>query len=150
MGSPGQGAAKWRLEGATFVVSLLRDDSNESKTFALSRDSCLKCGLRWENAPIGGKRSMTTLAPGPEDLTSLNHLRDLMPQLLHDGHHVVVHCAAGMHRTGGVVFCTLRHCGFTIEQSLKAIEAGRPVTHGALLEEETVGENKQPLWEIVE
>jgi len=153
-GAPGQVAfANWRREGATSVVSLLRADE---PAFEKARDGCQKCGFRWEHAPLAGKRSCTSLVSEPEDLCSWNRLRDLLPQLFNDGERVVIHCAAGMHRTGSVAFCTLRHFGLSIDESLRAVEEGRPVTHGALLEEQNRltpsdhGKRGQPLWEIVE
>jgi len=146
-GAPGQAAFRnWRREAATSVVSLLRADE---PAFLNARDGCTKCGFRWEHAPLSGKRACTTLESDPHDLCSWHLIRDLLPRLFADGERVVIHCAAGMHRTGSVAFCALRHSGFSSEESLKAIEACRPVTHGALLEEQR-GRPKLALWEIVE
>jgi hypothetical protein len=146
-GAPGLAAFQnWRREGATCVVSLLREDE---PAFKNARDGCKQCGFRWEHTPLAGKRSCTALVSTPDDLCSWSNIRDLFPQLFDDGERIVIHCAAGMHRTGSVAFCTLRGNGFSIEDSLKAIEACRPVTHGALLEEQK-SHSSETLWEIVE
>ena len=62
--------------------------------------------------------------------------------------HVVLHCAAGMHRTGTAAFCGLRRCGFSATDALEAIELIRPITHAELLKVEKRFE--KPLWVIAD
>eukprot|EP00747_Dinoflagellata_sp_TGD_P210042 gnl/TRDRNA2_/TRDRNA2_83377_c0_seq1.p1 gnl/TRDRNA2_/TRDRNA2_83377_c0~~gnl/TRDRNA2_/TRDRNA2_83377_c0_seq1.p1 ORF type:complete len:312 (-),score=49.02 gnl/TRDRNA2_/TRDRNA2_83377_c0_seq1:50-985(-) len=143
-GAPSEKAVReWAREGATCVVSLLKD---EEPAFASSRKACEALGLRWEHRPLSGKRAVT--GPSAADLESWGGLAGLMPRLLDDGYDVVLHCAAGMHRTGTVAYRTLRTCGFSAEEALATIAEMRPVTHEALLHvERACG---RPLWAIAD
>jgi len=145
-GAPNEEAARrWAREGANVVVSLLRDDEPRCDS---ARKACEDAGMRWEHCPLSGKRGVT--APtSHEDRGSLARVLELLPELLGAGESVVVHCAAGMHRTGAVAFCVVRRCGFSTEQALAAVERMRPVTHKALLETEKK-RGQMALWEVVE
>lgn len=133
---------EWAREGVTCVVSLLRE--NEPR-FIQARDACMAESFRWEHVPLSGKGAVTH--PSAEDLESWTALQELLPSLMAQGECVVVHCAAGMHRTGTAVFSALRHCRFTAQDALEAIKMMRPVTHGELVKVEKCGKT---LWEIAE
>lgn len=133
----------WAREGVTCVVSLLRESEPH---FAGARDSCIAEGFRWEHAPLTGKGAVTK--PSTEDHETWAQLRQLLPKLLAEGEHVVVHCAAGMHRTGTTVFSTLRRCGFSVQDTIAAVELMRPVTHGELIKVEKGLD--ATLWKIAE
>lgn len=135
---------QWAREGVTCVVSLLRDTEPHFKG---ARDGCLDAGFRWEHVPLSGKGALTH--PDETDLLSWARLNDLLPQLLRAGEHVVVHCAAGMHRTGGTLFLALRRCGLKAEAAVDAVKLIRPVTHAELLKTEKRASDKH-LWELAE
>lgn len=142
-GAPGKSKAKdWAREGATCVVTLLREAE------PLMQPSCagvLSAGLRLEHAPLSGKSAVTS--PDELDRATWQKLDELMPALLKEGERVVVHCAAGMHRTGSVAFRACRLSGLSPEETLLAVEKMRPVTHEALLHPEKDG---RPLWTVAE
>lgn len=142
-GAPSSKTAKqWAREGATCVVSLLR--ATEPR-FQATREACEAERLQWRHAPLSGKGAVTH--PVAQDLLSWGHLREFLPCLLADGEHVVVHCAAGMHRTGGAAFAALRWSGMSASEALGFMEEMRAVTHAELLKVEKCG---RPLWTIVE
>ena len=46
-----------------------------------------------------------------------------------EGHRVVVHCHAGYHRTGEVIYLTFRRKGITHDKALEAMKAMRPAMY---------------------
>lgn len=53
---------------------------------------------------------------------------DSVLQLLRDGERVVVHCAAGCHRTGSFIYVVLRRAGLSPDEALEGIKQTRHVT----------------------
>merc|ERR1712203_907160 len=105
--------------------------------------------MRGEHVPLTGRQA--AYAPRCQlDLESWRHLRkELLPLLFRAGERVVVHCSAGMHRTGSVVYMALRLSGLDPGAALAAVEEMRPATHGALLEPVSRNDSRL-LWEAVE
>jgi hypothetical protein len=142
-GAPGAGGAlEWARQGATCVVTLLRSDE---PAFCPSQRGISVAGLHWEHVALSGRGAVTD--PNGEDLASWRILSELLPRLLEDGAWIVVHCAAGMHRTGATVFRALRMCNFSASDVLTIVERMRPVTHGALLESD---KNGKSLWQLAD
>merc|ERR1712037_522461 len=83
------------------------------------------------------------------DLDSWRCLRTMLPKLLQAGERVVVHCSAGMHRTGSAVYLAFRLAGFEPPVALAAVEQLRPMTFGALMEPVSRSDTRS-LWEAVE
>lgn len=143
-GAPGRSAFQnWYNEGATCVASLLRETE---PLYESARSGCKERGFRWEHFPLSGKTA--GYAPDGEDIQSWKKVSEMVPKMLDEGEHIVVHCAAGMHRTGCALFRSLRLCGLSAEEALDTIQTVRPVTHGALLEETRKWPG--PLWAATE
>jgi predicted protein tyrosine phosphatase len=53
---------------------------------------------------------------------------DEVARLLRSGASVLVHCSAGIHRTGMIAYALLRHIGQSAEQSQETLRALRPFT----------------------
>lgn len=143
-GAPSAKTVKiWKEEGATCVVSLLREAEPQ---FSRAREECIRNGLRWEHAPLSGKSAVTR--PDELDMHSWKEMRDLLPRLL-ETESLVLHCAAGMHRTGTAALLALRRCGVQAPEALGMIATMRTVTHAELLKgQRHFGE--QPLWELAD
>lgn len=124
-GAPsGERQASWQIEGVTAVVNLQHDEERIR--------SWEGTGVDVLRAPLLGKTSV--FQPSEDDLRSLRLLAARVPELLDGGHAVVIHCAAGMHRTGAVAYWTLRQSGFNAEDALNLIAELRPHTHRGLTE----------------
>eukprot|EP00929_Paragymnodinium_shiwhaense_P050185 TRINITY_DN25291_c0_g1_i1.p1 TRINITY_DN25291_c0_g1~~TRINITY_DN25291_c0_g1_i1.p1 ORF type:complete len:326 (-),score=38.00 TRINITY_DN25291_c0_g1_i1:193-1092(-) len=134
---------QWAREGVTCVISLLRETEPH---FSNARDGCIQAGFRWEHCPLSGKGALHH--PDEQDVSSWVTLAKLIPALLQAGERIVVHCAAGMHRTGGTLYLTLRQCGLSPESSLAAVQLVREVTHAELLKMEKKA--NRCLWELAE
>ena len=110
-------AAAW---GATDVVTLQRADEGRAELADEIRDA----GLAWTHAPLSGKR---LAAPG--DGAALDRALRTALARARRGARVVVHCSAGVHRTGLVVYGVLRLAGRDVEGALAALLRARAVTH---------------------
>merc|ERR550532_3612420 len=66
----------------------------------------------------------------PEDLCSLRMVQQLRTVLESgDGENLVVHCAAGLHRTGIFLYLLLRELGDSPEAALEKIRQMREITY---------------------
>jgi histidine triad (HIT) family protein len=124
-GTPGKGGVgRWANAGASVVVTLL--DFNEADSGVTDiKQECLDRGLRWIHLPLKGRNSLT--APQQSDYQSLARIPEIC-QLLDQGSNVVVHCAAGLHRTGSVCYLVMRLCGLTTDTALTTLGAMRAKT----------------------
>jgi len=132
--------SKWVTAGCTAVVTLLRSDEGAVGCGA----QCQKYGLKWMHLPLSGKRAIIT--PLHEDRTSLARVGEIA-KWLSCGESVVVHCAAGMHRTGVVCYLVLRLLGLSQHETLDTIHATRPVTHQEITK---CTRKHKPLCELAE
>lgn len=133
-GAPGKGTVKeWADQGATTVVTLLRDDEI---AFSGIEAACKCVGLRWVGLPLSGKRAVSgDMEQRQEyDHESLRRIPEVSEMLL-KGDSVVVHCAAGMHRTGVVCYLAVRHAGVSPSETLAVVQRTREVTHNELLKQ---------------
>ena len=93
-------------------------------------DACNELGLEWFHLPLSGKRALST-APAERDnadtasLARISHVGELLIR----GESVIVHCAAGMHRTGVVCYLAQRHAGVDPATALAGLHTTRPLTH---------------------
>jgi protein tyrosine/serine phosphatase len=93
------------------VLSLLNPDAPESRE---EKAVCERLGIRWLNVGLKGNGEST-----PEQ-------RDRIRELLDDDslQPMLVHCAAGVNRTGlAVGMYRLRHDGWSLEQVMKEMRA---------------------------
>jgi len=109
-------------KGATDVVTLLRKD--EMKPFLPTK--CEELGLDWHHFPLSGRKMEASA-----DRISLSSIPSIV-EFLKNGKHVVVHCAAGMHRTGVCLYLILRWMGNSQNESLEKIQHIRPVIRAEL------------------
>jgi len=86
-------------------------------------------GLSWTWIPLESGRP----PEGKKSAMVIKELQELSKEL-EEGTSVLIHCSAGMHRTGMVAYALLRRIGYTQEESLKKIKQMRSETYHALKE----------------
>lgn len=119
VGAPSpQRLGRWRERGATDVLTLQRGD--EMRPWIPER--CEEHGLRWTHLPLSGRRM-----EGADDAASLARLPELLG-LWDEPRRVVVHCAAGLHRTGAVCYLLLRLAGVGRDEAIERVRAARALT----------------------
>lgn len=101
----------------TDVVTLQRADEMASWL----PSACETLGIVWHHLPLSGRR-----LAGASDMQSIAKLGDLL--VLGADHRIVLHCAAGMHRTGLCLYLLLRRAGAASGEALALVERARPVT----------------------
>ena len=113
--------AAFKERGATRFVTLLM--ATEPHLDAV-RGACSKLDLGWSHVPLSGGR-----VNGPDDAASLCKVVAEVAEQLRAGEHVVVHCAAGLHRTGIVGYLVLRCTGLPNAAAMAGLLAMREITH---------------------
>ena len=63
----------------------------------------------------------------PDDPTHLKTTVKQVVQLIATGKRVLVHCSAGIHRTGLFGYAVLRHAGETHQEALRMLVEARPL-----------------------
>lgn len=122
-------AALQHYHGVTGVITLLR----ENEGAASIGQACEELGLKWWSAPLAGPKNMVLIGDAkpcltPEDIDSFKQVRQLKGNLQVGEDRLVVHCAAGLHRTGVFLYVLLRELGETPEQALEKIAQMRRET----------------------
>lgn len=117
-GAPGKGVLeRWKLLGADTVVTLLKD--NEQGTTIKIARRCAELGLDWMHLPLTGKSALSD--PNEDDRRSLAAAPEIAAKL-RTGASIVVHCAAGMHRTGTICYLSMRHAGLEAEVAMDLLK----------------------------
>lgn len=112
--------ARWAAAGVTDVVTLQR--AGEYPVWLPA--ACASAGLHWHHRPLSGGR-----LSGPGDGAMLARMAELVPLLLEPPpRRVVVHCSAGLHRTGAALYALLRFAGFTADAAVHSLADMRPLT----------------------
>lgn len=109
--------------GPTHVVTLLRADE---PAFDQVAAACRKLSIQNTHMPISGANV------GPQDADNLGKVSHLL-DLLRRNNRVMLHCAAGMHRTGLVSYMLLRLAGWGPAEAEQGVLAMRVVTHEELV-----------------
>jgi predicted protein tyrosine phosphatase len=108
-----------REMGCTHIVTLLREDEGAQAIGSLAREA----GLAWVWVPVpNGKYPV-----GEVHERLVNALPELSA-LLDQGNSLMIHCSAGIHRTGTVAYGLLRWRGLNRKQALKVIRQIREDT----------------------
>jgi len=114
--------------GATAVVTLLREDEPGYQDV---QSTCHQYGLRWLHAPLDGLRDLRDGEPKSRAWQSLVCAYDALA-MLDAVESVVLHCAAGLHRTGIFAYLLLRLSGLAKDEIVEKIRLSRPVTASEL------------------
>jgi len=139
-----QEAAEWKKGGATAVVTLLHYGERQWKEIG---QECRDSGIIWLHLPLSGKSALYSAIREKTDIESFARISEVA-RMLADGESVVIHCSAGMHRTGIVCYLTLRERGFQSTEALNLIKSIREITHEELVK--TTRKIKVSLLELAE
>jgi protein-tyrosine phosphatase len=106
--------------GVTDVVSLL--EPAEASEIGLANEAayCAAAGLRFHSYPMADRGV-------PASAESLSRLACQLYHLCAGGSCAVIHCRAGIGRSGLVTAAVLLHCGFSVRDALSAISRVRGV-----------------------
>ena len=111
--------------GCTHVITLLKDSEGAERYGKMTKDA----GMEWVWLPVPNGKY-------PEgDVHQL--LLESLPRLsqqLDDGNSILIHCSAGIHRTGMVAYALLRWRGMNREQAMKLIGTVRRETAEGMMD----------------
>lgn len=113
-----QRLGEWRQRGATDVLTLQRGDEMQPWIPEL----CATHGLAWTHLPLSGRRM-----DQPGDRDSLARLSSLL-KMWDEPRRVVVHCSAGLHRTGAICYALLRLGGLGRDEAVARVRLARELT----------------------
>lgn len=122
-----------QAQGVTHVLTLLSPREQPDSVSKIARG----IGAEWHHFPIDGGH-MDTLAK--VDLSRLFLLYDEIVRARQDA-VIYLHCSAGIHRTGFIIYALLRYRGLSPEAARVEVANLRPVTS------EQVGEDRLALAE---
>ena len=105
--------------GVNHIVSLLEVHEEREVDLGLEAELCAKHGLRFTSFPIPDRG-----LPETEPAKSLAH--ELCEEVS-EGAHLVIHCRAGIGRTGIVASAVLINSGYSARESLEAVSKARGV-----------------------
>jgi protein-tyrosine phosphatase len=108
-----------RAAGVTHLVTLLSEREGAPAMGAAAR----RAGIEWVWVAIANARQ-----PEPEDQPAIVAALGTITRLLRDGARVVVHCSAGIHRTGMFAYALLRTAGLDPDEAARALARTRAAT----------------------
>lgn len=106
-------------QGCTWLVTLL---SEKEGADALRADAERE-GIQWLWLPLANAQP-----PQPEREQEILESLKLIVSLLDNGNRVLIHCSAGIHRTGMIAYALLRHVGVPRDAARSALKQMRAET----------------------
>lgn len=117
---PGKKHLRWLKDaGVSRLVTLL----SEKEGGKIIGDEVEKWGVAWTWLPLAGAQP-----PGGKSRAMLLEGIIGLSNCIDKGESLLIHCAAGMHRTGMVAYTLLRLRGFPEAEALRMIGEMRPHT----------------------
>ena len=111
--------ATWKAAGVTHVVTLLGEHEGAQDIGA----AATRAGLDWIWVPIAN-----AAVPDDSETQRLLPMIDQIAGVVRQGGHVVVHCSAGVHRTGMFGYALLRRLGLSADDARAKLAELRAVT----------------------
>lgn len=109
----------WKQDGVTHVVTLLGERENARDV----GEAAANAGLDWVWIPMPD-----ATIPGDTRTRALLPAIDQVLAILAQGGHVVIHCSAGIHRTGMFGYAVLRRHGLSPDEARTYLAEMRAVT----------------------
>jgi protein-tyrosine phosphatase len=110
----------WKEQGLDTIVSLLEDEEIAELGLILEDDLCATAGLNYLRFPIKDRGV-------PTDRSGAIHLGTQLAQSLVAGKNILIHCRAGIGRTGLFAAAILVLAGADPEEALSAVGRARHV-----------------------
>ena len=110
--------SSWKSAGVEVVVSLLEDDEIQELDLSLEEVFCSSAGIQYIRFPIKDRGL-------PTEIRAL--IRDLADRLS-AGNNILVHCRAGIGRTGLLASAVLIQIGEQPDEALRAVGQARGVS----------------------
>eukprot|EP01084_Bolivina_argentea_P062468 114233_1 len=126
------------------IVSLIRN--NEPNCYMIN-DLCAKLKINWHHFPISGAKKLTTKVEinfanwkKNNDAVNLWNVVECVVNIIktEQNRNIVIHCAAGQHRTGLVMYLILRRLQFNQNETLHYIRNIRPITYTELVKDRNI------------
>lgn len=111
--------------GCTHVITLLKESEGAQRYGNLTRDS----GMEWIWLPVPNGKY-----PDAEVQHLLMEAMPILSDLLDGGKSLLIHCSAGIHRTGVLAYGLLRWRGLDRGQAMKLIDSIRKETAEGMME----------------
>lgn len=108
-----------RRKGCTHIVTLLKDIEDAEFYGEMTRQA----GMEWVWLPVPNGKY-----PQKDVHERLINAMPELSRLLDEGCSLLIHCSAGIHRTGTVAYGLLRWRGVTSERAMQIIAASRKET----------------------
>lgn len=112
-----------RALGCDCLVTLLAEREGAQQIGAAAQ----RAGMDWLWLPIANAD-----IPEGEERQELEKAVVLLSSLLDQGHSLIIHCSAGIHRTGMIAYALLRFRGHNRDSALEHIAKMRGHTHRGL------------------
>lgn len=114
-----------RQMGCTHVITLLKESEGAQRVGDLTRAA----GLDWVWLPLPNGNT-----PEGEVHDRLIEAMPKLSRLLDEGNSILIHCSAGIHRTGLVAYALLRWRGIESKQAMEIIAQTRKETAEGMME----------------
>ncbi|MFT3893002.1 MAG: dual specificity protein phosphatase family protein [Anaerolineales bacterium] len=114
-----------REMGCTHIITLLKESEGAEQYGTMTRNA----GLEWVWISVPNGKY-----PEKDVHERLIHAMPQLSQLLDDGKSILIHCSAGIHRTGTVAYGLLRWRGIESKQAMKIIARTRQETAEGMME----------------
>ena len=109
--------------GITYVVTVQRLEEIPQDV----EEACQHYGLKHRFIPMDGANHELLSDPATQKRLKKEVL-DLFEYLFNTGERAVLHCAAGIHRSGLMCYSLLRHTGLNAKESFDTLMGVRPAT----------------------
>ena len=110
--------AGWRAAGIDVVVSLLEVPEVRELDLASEESLCMGQGMQYLSFPVADREV-------PSSLVSTYALAEKLARALRQDQGVVIHCRAGIGRSGLMAACVLLRLGFAYEQVFPLLTQAR-------------------------
>ena len=111
--------------GLNYVLTLLHDKEEPQQI----EEFCKKVGdIEWHNLKLTGANMALFMKKDIQEMI-VDYIYSLFQELKDNNKVIFIHCAAGVHRTGTILYTILRASGETRESAMEAIKQIRLQTY---------------------